>query len=285
MDFCWNTICCLTDETVLGTGGHSIQPPQKKVRAILVRKDGKIAVMYEEKTGLYALPGGGIEDVEDETTALHREIFEETGCSCDTVIPLGIVSENRYHADVTRLSYFFIVHTKSEISTPHFTEEEIAQAIKNTGKMIDDSYDGRPILLVSILKGAFVFMADLLRAVTVPCEIGFMCAKSYYQGTVSSGVVKITMDLDQDISNYHVIIVEDIIDTGRTLKDVYELLLTRNPLSLKVITLLDKPSRRLVDFKADLALFTIPDHFVIGYGLDCGEFYRNLPYIAEYSEG
>jgi hypoxanthine phosphoribosyltransferase len=170
------------------------------------------------------------------------------------------------------------------ISRILITEEEIAQAIKNTGKMIDDSYDGRPILLVSILKGAFVFMADLLRAVSVPCEIGFMCAKSYYQGTVSSGVVKITMDLDQDISNYHVIIVEDIIDTGRTLKDVYELLLTRNPLSLKVITLLDKPSRRLVDFKADLALFTIPDHFVIGYGLDCGEFYRNLPYIAEYSE-
>ena len=164
------------------------------------------------------------------------------------------------------------------------TEEEIARAIKDAGKMIDESYDGRPILLVSILKGAFVFMADLLRAVSVPCEIGFMCAKSYYQGTVSSGIVKITMDLDQDISNYHVIIVEDIIDTGRTLKDVFDLLKARNPLSLKVITLLDKPSRRLVDFKADLALFTIPDHFVIGYGLDCGEFYRNLPYIAEYSE-
>lgn len=164
------------------------------------------------------------------------------------------------------------------------TEEEIARAIKDAGKRIDESYDGRPILLVSILKGAFVFMADLLRAVSVPCEIGFMCAKSYYQGTVSSGIVKITMDLDQDISNYHVIIVEDIIDTGRTLKDVYDLLLARKPLSLKVITLLDKPSRRLVDFKADLALFTIPDHFVIGYGLDCGEFYRNLPYIAEYSE-
>ena len=164
------------------------------------------------------------------------------------------------------------------------TEEEIARVIKDAGKRIDESYDGRPILLVSILKGAFVFMADLLRAISVPCEIGFMCAKRYYQGTVSSGVVKITMDLDQDISNYHVIIVEDIIDTGRTLKDVYDLLLARKPLSLKVITLLDKPSRRLVDFKADLALFTIPDHFVIGYGLDCGEFYRNLPYIAEYSE-
>ena len=111
-----------------------------------------------------------------------------------------------------------------------------------------------------------------------------MAAKSYYSGTTSSGVVKITMDLDQDISNYHVIIVEDIIDTGRTLKDVVNMLKLRNPLSLKVITLLDKPSRRLVEFEADKVLFTIPDHFVIGYGLDCAEHYRNLPYIAEYGE-
>ncbi len=164
------------------------------------------------------------------------------------------------------------------------TKEEIDEAIRKAGKQISDSYDGRPILLVSILKGAFVFMADLCRAVTVPCEIGFMCAKSYYEGTVSSGLVKITMDLEQDISKYHVIIVEDIIDTGRTLKDVVALLKSRNPLSLRVVTLLDKPSRRVVDFQADISLFTIPDYFVIGYGLDCGEYYRNLPYIAEYSE-
>ena len=166
-----------------------------------------------------------------------------------------------------------------------FTQEEIQEAIQKAGKDISDSYDGNPILLVSILKGAYVFLADLSRAITVPCEIGFMCAKSYYSGTVSTGAVKITMDLDQDVSKYHVIIVEDIIDTGRTLNDVVNLLKTRNPLSLKVVTLLDKPSRRKVDFKADVSLFTIPDHFVIGYGLDCGEYYRNLPYIAEYDEG
>lgn len=165
------------------------------------------------------------------------------------------------------------------------TKEEIDEAIAKAGKEISDSYDGRPILLVSILKGAYVFMADLCRAITVPCEIGFMAAKSYYAGTTSSGVVKITMDLDQDISNYHVIIVEDIIDTGRTLNDVVNMLKLRNPISLKVVTLLDKPSRRKVDFKADMSLFTIPDHFVIGYGLDCAEYYRNLPYIAEYNEG
>jgi len=165
------------------------------------------------------------------------------------------------------------------------TKEEIDEAISKAGKEISDSYDGRPILLVSILKGAYVFMADLCRAITVPCEIGFMAAKSYYAGTTSSGVVKITMDLEQDISNYHVIIVEDIIDTGRTLNDVVHMLKLRNPISLKVVTLLDKPSRRKVDFKADVSLFTIPDYFVIGYGLDCGEYYRNLPYIAEYNEG
>lgn len=164
------------------------------------------------------------------------------------------------------------------------SKEEIDAAIAKAGKEISDSYDGRPILLVSILKGAFVFMADLCRAITVPCEIGFMCAKSYYSGTTSSGVVKITMDLEYDVSKYHVIIVEDILDTGRTLFDVVKLLKSRDPLSLKVVTLLDKPSRRKVNFTADVSLFTIEDKFVIGYGLDCAEQYRNLPYIAEYDD-
>lgn len=164
------------------------------------------------------------------------------------------------------------------------SEEEIKDAVKKAGKYIDSLYDGKPILLVSILKGSFVFLADIARAVSVPCEIGFMAAKSYYESTNSSGIVKITMDLQQDISEYNVIIVEDIIDTGRTLNDVIKLLKSRNPLSLKVLTFLDKPSRRLVKLEADYVLFTIPDHFVIGYGLDYGEYYRNLPYVAEYSE-
>lgn len=171
---------------------------------------------------------------------------------------------------------------KKKIKRVLITKEEIDTAIAKAGKQISELYDGRPILLVSILKGAFVFMADLCRAIDAPCEIGFMCAKSYYKGTVSTGVVQITMDLEQDIRDYHVVIVEDIVDTGRTLNDVVNLLKARNPLSLRVVTLLDKPSRRLVDFTPDLSLFTIPDHFVIGYGLDCGEYYRNLPYIAEY---
>ncbi len=164
------------------------------------------------------------------------------------------------------------------------TKEEIDTAVAKAGRYIDAIYDGRPILLVSILKGSFVFLADLCRAVSVPMEVGFMCAKSYFSGTESVGEVNITMDLEQDISNYHVVIVEDIVDTGRTLKLVAEKLKARNPLSFMIVTLLDKPSRRVVDFEADLSLFTIPDHFVIGYGLDCAELYRNLPYIAEFGE-
>lgn len=170
----------------------------------------------------------------------------------------------------------------SKIKRVIIPEGELREAIVKAGKKISDAYDGRPILLVSVLKGAFVFMADLLKAINVPCEVAFMCAKSYYQGTNSSGVVNITLDLDIDIKNRNVIIVEDIIDTGRTLKDIYNLLLQREPRSLKVVTLLDKPERRVVDFTPDMALFTIPDFFVIGYGLDCDEHYRNLPYIAEY---
>ena len=174
---------------------------------------------------------------------------------------------------------------KQGISRILITEEEIRQAIAKAGVEIDHEYAGKPLLLVSVLKGAFVFLADLCRAVTIPCEIGFMAAESYFEGTSSTGTVSISYDLKQDISKYHVLIIEDIIDTGRTLAIIYDMLKAREPLSLKVLTLLDKPDRRLVEFKADRSLFTIPDHFVIGYGLDCGEYYRNLPFIAEYNAG
>lgn len=164
------------------------------------------------------------------------------------------------------------------------SEKEISQKVTELGRKISTEYSGKPLLLVSILKGAFVFLSDLCRAISIPCEIDFMCAESYYSRTVSSGNVTITMDLKHDISKYHVIIVEDIVDTGRTLNEIVGLLKERSPLSLKVTALLDKPDRRVIDFKADEVLFTIPDLFVIGYGLDCGEKFRNLPYIAEYCE-
>jgi hypoxanthine phosphoribosyltransferase len=164
------------------------------------------------------------------------------------------------------------------------SEKEIKEKIKLIGKQISEEYSGKPLLLISILNGAFVFMADFCRELTIPCEIAFMCAKSYYNNTDSCGEVNIVMDIVQDLSKYHVVVIEDIIDTGRTLSLIIENFRKRNPLSIKVITLLDKPDRRTVDFKADISLFTIPDLFVIGYGLDCGEYFRNLPYIAEYDE-
>ena len=170
----------------------------------------------------------------------------------------------------------------SNIKGVLITEEQIRAKINEGAAYIDNIYDGRPILLVGILKGSFVFLADLCRAVKVPCQIAFMCAKSYYSGTETSGKVTITMDLDVDITKYHVVIAEDIIDSGRTLSEVVKILRDRNPISLHVVTLLDKPSRRQVEFSADLTLFTIEDRFVIGYGLDCAEYYRSLPYIAEY---
>lgn len=161
------------------------------------------------------------------------------------------------------------------------SEKEIQNKLSEAGNFINQIYDGKPVLLVSILKGGFVFLADVVRKVHVPCEIGFMTAQSYFDQTSSSGHVEITMDLQQNISEYHVVLIEDIIDTGRTLSEIMKLLQSRNPLSLHMITLLDKPSRRIVDCKPDLALFQIPDVFVVGYGMDYGEKYRNLPYIAE----
>ena len=164
------------------------------------------------------------------------------------------------------------------------SEEELNKAVQKAAEDLSAEYEGKPLLLVSILKGAFIFLSDLTKRMTIPCEIGFMAAKSYFEGTESSGKVEITLDLSQDIKDYHVVIIEDIIDTGRTLKEVISILRNRGPLSLKVLTLLDKPERRLVELEADVSLFTIPDKFVIGYGLDYGEYYRNLPYIAEYSD-
>ncbi|MDE7365577.1 MAG: hypoxanthine phosphoribosyltransferase [Ruminococcus sp.] len=161
-----------------------------------------------------------------------------------------------------------------------FSEQEIRNKTSETGNYISRKYKDKPLLIVGILKGSFVFLADLIRAIDIPCEVGFMCAESY-EGTESTGEVRITLDLKQDISQYHVIIAEDIIDTGRTLKAVADILKERNPLSLEIITLLDKPSRRIADIDADISLFTIPDLFVVGYGLDYNENFRNLPYIAE----
>lgn len=170
---------------------------------------------------------------------------------------------------------------KDSIKNILITQENIAEELVNVGKYIDEKYSGKPLLIIGILKGSFVFLADLAKVVKIPCKFEFMAVQSYYGGTETTGNIRINLDLQQDISKYHVIIAEDIIDTGNTLKAVADILKKRNPLSLEIITLLDKPERREADIQADYTLFTIPDKFVVGYGLDYGEYYRNLPYIAE----
>ena len=160
------------------------------------------------------------------------------------------------------------------------TEEEIAGKIKELGAQISKDYAGKNLLLVSVLKGSVVFMADLMRAIDIECKIDFMAVSSYGAGAVSSGTVKIIKDLDIDLEGYDLLIVEDILDSGNTLSQLKKILLNRNPKSFKICTFLDKPDRRVVDLYADYKGFVIPDEFVVGYGLDYNEQYRNLPCLG-----
>lgn len=161
-----------------------------------------------------------------------------------------------------------------------FTEEELRAKVKEMGRQITEDYRGRNLMLVTVLKGAVVYMADLMRAIDVPAEIDFMVVSSYGSGVKSSGVVKIVKDLDVPLADKDILIVEDILDSGLTLSYIKKILQDRGPRSIKIATLLDKPSRRKVDLMADYIGFSVPDEFVIGYGLDYDEKYRNLPYIG-----
>ncbi|MBM7854244.1 hypoxanthine phosphoribosyltransferase [Desulfohalotomaculum tongense] len=160
------------------------------------------------------------------------------------------------------------------------TEEEIRDRVKQLGQQISRDYQGKKVLVVGILKGAMIFLADLVRNISIPTYFDFMAVSSYGSSTQSSGAVRILKDLDRSIEGKHVLIVEDIVDTGLTLKYLVENLNSRGPESLKICTLLDKPERRTVDINAHYKGFTIPNEFVVGYGLDFNERYRNLPYVA-----
>ena len=160
------------------------------------------------------------------------------------------------------------------------SQQEIADKVCEIGKQITKDYEGKNLLMVSVLKGSVVFMADLMRAVDTPARIDFMSVSSYGHGTKTSGVVKIIKDLDGDLSGKDVLIVEDILDTGVTLSKLVPMLKMRNPNSVKICTILDKPSRRKADIQPDYEGFQVPDEFVVGYGLDYDEKYRNLPYIG-----
>lgn len=160
------------------------------------------------------------------------------------------------------------------------SEAELKEKVTQLGEQISRDYEGKNLLLVSILKGSVVFMADLMRAITIPASIDFMVVSSYGAGTNTSGLVKIIKDLDQNLAGKDVLIVEDILDTGVTLSKLKPMLELRNPNSIRICTILDKPSRRKADITADYQGFAVPDEFVVGYGLDYDEKYRNLPYVG-----
>lgn len=161
------------------------------------------------------------------------------------------------------------------------SEEQINCRLKELGEMITRDYkDKDNILLVGVLKGAVIFMADIIRKINLPVQVDFMAVSSYGASTESSGVVRILKDLEEDVEGKHLLIIEDIIDSGLTLSYLYNILKSRKPASIKICALLDKPTRRKVDIKVDYLGFEIPDYFVVGYGLDYGERYRNLPYIC-----
>ena len=169
---------------------------------------------------------------------------------------------------------------KQDIEKVLLSEETIAAKVKELGAQIAKDYADKNPLIVSVLRGSFVFMADLVRAIDVPCTVDFMSVSSYGGGTTSSGIVKIVKDLDEPLEGKHVMIVEDIIDTGHTLNHLSKMLLDRKPLSIEICTLLNKPSRREKEVPVKYSCFEIPDEFVVGYGLDYDQRYRNLPFIG-----
>lgn len=164
------------------------------------------------------------------------------------------------------------------------SHDEIVTATRELGQKLTEDYQGKNPILVGILKGSVPFMAELIKHIDTHIELDFMLVSSYHGGTSSSGVINIIKDIDQDIKDRDILFVEDIIDTGKTLKSLKELFEGRQPASVKIATLLDKPEGRLVEIEADYTCFTIPNEFVVGYGLDYDENYRNLPYIGVLKE-
>ena len=168
----------------------------------------------------------------------------------------------------------------NDIQEVLFSEEQLKNRVQEIARQITADYQGKEIMLISVLRGSFVFMADLCRAIDLPCTLDFMAVSSYGKGTKSSGQVQITKDLSEDISDRHIIVVEDILDSGNTLSYLLKILENRHPASIRLCTLLDKPDRRVKPVQVHYSGFTIPDAFVVGYGLDYDEKYRNLPYIG-----
>jgi hypoxanthine phosphoribosyltransferase len=164
------------------------------------------------------------------------------------------------------------------------SEEEIQKKCMELGEQISADYKGKKLVLLGLLKGCNPFMSDLMKRITIPLQLDYMDVSSYHGTTESTGQVRVNKDLDSDVNGYDILIAEDIVDTGRTLKKVIQMLTVKGAKSIKVVTLLDKPEGRLVDLYADYVGFTIPKEFVVGYGLDYEEYYRNLPFVGVLKE-
>lgn len=160
-----------------------------------------------------------------------------------------------------------------------YSREDISSRVKELGKILSEDYKGKDLLVVSLLRGSFIFTADLVRELSIPVEVDFMTTASYGHDEISSGKVEIVHDIRANASGKEILIVDDIIDSGYTLEKVKEVLSLKNPNSIKICVMLDKPSRRKVDLNPDYVGFTIPDVFIVGYGLNYGDYYRNIPYI------
>ena len=172
------------------------------------------------------------------------------------------------------------VSIRDDVSEILYTEEQLKAIVQDMGRRITDDYRDRNLFMVSVLKGSLIFMADLMRAVSIPCAIDFLSVSSYGSGTSTSGEVRILKDLDTTLEGKDVLVVEDILDSGVTLSFLCKNLLARRPNSLRLCTLLDKPERRKVPIRADYVGAQVPDKFIVGYGLDYAEKYRNLPFIG-----
>lgn len=169
---------------------------------------------------------------------------------------------------------------QNDIEKVLFSAEEIEKRIRALGVELTKDYEGKELIVVGILKGSNIFTSDLVRKITIPLKLDFMVVSSYGNTTESTGVVRILKDLENSVENKHMLIVEDIVDSGLTLKYLKEMLLTRKPASIKICTLLDKPARRTEDVHIDYLGFEVPDEFIVGYGIDYAEMYRNLPYVG-----
>ena len=261
-------------DTIMKTGGvvrsrrpgDAYRPAGRGVTKSLKKLFNEAKILPEERNGRAVLECGG-KIVWTEDFGVSQEACASASSHAAAEI---IVKECRQ-----------TVHNmQDDIQEVLFSQEKLARIVREMGARISRDYEGKNLLMVSILKGSVVFMTDLMRSITIPCSIDFMAVSSYGSGVKTSGVVKIIKDLDIDLKGWDVLVVEDILDSGLTLSYILEILQAREPKSIRLCTLFDKPDRRTADVRADYVGTVVPDEFIVGYGLDYAEKYRNLPYVG-----